>query len=175
MAEKDKKKDQAAEEQPKKGGKLKWIIILVVLVALLGAGGFFAYQFFFASKKDAGAEGNATEAAPAKAANATNATAPGQLVKLDTLVVNLADPLGRRYLKVTMEVEIVDAQAVAELTAAMPKVKDALLLLFSSKTFADVATMDKKLELKLQVVERLNQILGKSKVRDVYFTEFVVQ
>ena len=163
MADKE-KKDQTAEEQPKKGGKLKWIIILLVLVAFLGAGGFFAYQHFFASSKEGAAD-----------ANATNATTPGQLVKLDTLVVNLADPLGRRYLKVTMEVEIVNAQAVAELEAVMPKVKDALLLLFSSKTFADVATMDKKLELKLQVVERLNQILGKSKVRDVYFTEFVVQ
>ncbi|MEJ5243629.1 MAG: flagellar basal body-associated FliL family protein [Desulfomicrobiaceae bacterium] len=173
MADKE-KKDQTAEEQPKKGGKLKWIIILLVLVALLGAGGFFAYKHFFASPKEGGANANATEEA-SKEPNATNATAPGQLVKLDTLVVNLADPLGRRYLKVTMEVEIVDAQAVAELEAVMPKVKDALLLLLSSKTFADVATMDKKLELKLQVVERLNQILGKSKVRDVYFTEFVVQ
>ncbi|MBZ4686158.1 MAG: flagellar basal body-associated protein FliL [Desulfomicrobiaceae bacterium] len=174
MADKE-KKDQTVEEQPKKGGKLKWIIILLVLVALLGAGGFFAYQHFFASSKEGAADANATEEAAPTDANATNVTMPGQLVKLDTLVVNLADPLGRRYLKVTMEVEVVDPQAVAELDAAMPKVKDALLLLLSSKTFADVATMDKKLELKLQVVERLNQILGKSKVRDVYFTEFVVQ
>lgn len=169
------KKNQNTEEQPKKGGKLKWIIILLVLVAVLGAGGFFAYQYFFASPKEGEAQTNATEATAPQNAATANATAPGQLVKLDTLVVNLADPLGRRYLKVSMEVEIVDAQAVTELNAAMSKVKDALLLLLSSKTFADVATMDKKLELKLQVVERLNQILGKSRVRDVYFTEFVVQ
>jgi len=173
MAEKDKKAQAGEEQQPKKGGKLKWIILLVVVVALLGGGGFFAYKFFFAQKEPA-AE-NATTQDPRTAANGTNATAPGVLVKLDTLVVNLADPLGRRYLKVTMEVEVAGPAVQTELAAAMPKVKDALLLLFSSKTFGDVATMDKKLELKLQVVERLNQILGKAKVRDVYFTEFVVQ
>ena len=50
-----------------------------------------------------------------------------------------------------------------------------LLLLLSSKTFADISSMDKKIELKNDIVDRLNLIIGKNKVRNVYFTEFVVQ
>ena len=57
----------------------------------------------------------------------------------------------------------------------MPKVKDTLLLLLSSKSFEEISSMDRKIELKNQIVERLNQIVGKGKVRNVYFTEFVVQ
>ena len=99
----------------------------------------------------------------------------GQLVTLDSFVVNLSDPMGRRYLKATLDVEVADAAAAAALTAAMPKIKDTLLLLLSSKTFADISSMDKKIELKNDIVDRLNLIIGKNKVRNVYFTEFVVQ
>lgn len=94
---------------------------------------------------------------------------------LEPFVVNLADPMGRRYLKANMDVEVTDGDVAAELNAAMPKIKDALLLLLSSKSFADISSMDKKIELKNEIVDRLNLIIGKAKVRNVYFTEFVVQ
>jgi flagellar FliL protein len=57
----------------------------------------------------------------------------------------------------------------------MPKVRDAINLLLSSKTYADLATMESKILLKNEIVERLNQILGGSKVTRVYFTEIVIQ
>ena len=170
------KKAQAPEKEPKKkGGKLKLIIILLVVLAILGGGGFAAWKFFLQPKLagDA-ASGNETHAESAPKAE-EHAAAGGQLVTLDSFVVNLSDPMGRRYLKTTMDVEVADAAAAAELTAAMPKVKDTLLLLLSSKSFEEISSMDRKIELKNQIVDRLNLILGKGKVRNVYFTEFVVQ
>ena len=170
------KKAQAPEKEPKKkGGKLKLIIILLVVLAILGGGGFAAWKFFLQPKLagDA-ASGNETHAESAPKAEEP-AAAGGQLVTLDSFVVNLSDPMGRRYLKTTMDVEVADAAAAAELTAAMPKVKDTLLLLLSSKSFEEISSMDRKIELKNQIVDRLNLILGKGKVRNVYFTEFVVQ
>ena len=89
--------------------------------------------------------------------------AGGQLVTLEPFVVNLADPMGRRYLKANMDVEVTDGDVAAELNAAMPKIKDALLLLLSSKSFADISSMDKKIELKNEIVDRLNLIIGKAK------------
>ena len=179
------KKAQAPDKEPKKkGGKLKLIIILLLVLGVLGGGGFAAWKFYLQPKMagDAAAENGAPadgEKAAAekgegeKKADAASASG-GQLVTLDAFVVNLSDPMGRRYLKTTMDVEVADAAAAAALTAAMPKVKDTLLLL-SSKTFEEISSMDRKIELKNQIVERLNQILGKGKVRNVYFTEFVVQ
>ena len=171
----DKKAQAPEKEVKKKGGKLKLIILLLLVLGILGGGGFAAWKFYLQPKMageaaaEAPAEGEGHK--PAEEAPATG----GQLVTLDSFVVNLSDPMGRRYLKTTMDVEVVDASSAAELTAAMPKVKDTLLLLLSSKSFEDISSMDRKLELKNQIVDRLNLILGKGKVRNVYFTEFVVQ
>lgn len=83
----------APEKEPKKkGGKLKLIIILVVALAVLGGGGFAAWKFFL-HPKDAenataeNAEGHNPEAA-------AEVDAGGQLVTLDSFVVNLSDPMG---------------------------------------------------------------------------------
>jgi flagellar FliL protein len=170
----DKKVPAPEKEEKKKGGKpkLKLIIILVVVLAVLGGGGFAAWKFFLQPKAT-------DEAANATGENASTQAQEdqtgGQLVTLDSFVVNLSDPMGRRYLKTTLDVEVANAAAAAELTAAMPRVKDTLLLLLSSKSFEDISSMDKKIELKNDIVSRLNLIVGKNKVRNVYFTEFVVQ
>jgi len=171
MAEKKAAAPEKAEK--KKGGKLKLIIIALVVLGVLGGGGFAAWKFFLQPK----AAGETAENATAEGAEEHKAEAEqgGQLVTLDSFVVNLSDPMGRRYLKTTLDVEVANAAVAAELTAAMPKVKDTLLLLLSSKSFADISSMDKKIELKNDIVSRLNQIIGKNKVRNVYFTEFVVQ
>lgn len=171
----DKKAQAPEKEVKKKGGKLKLIILLVLVLAVLGGGGFAAWKFYLQPKMG----GEATAEAPAEGegqkAAAEAPASGGQLVTLDSFVVNLSDPMGRRYLKTTMDVEVADSAAAAELTAAMPKVKDTLLLLLSSKSFEEISSMDRKIELKNQIVERLNLIIGKGKVRNVYFTEFVVQ
>ncbi len=174
MADKKAPAPAAEKEGKKKGGKLKLIIIIVVVLAVLGGGGFAAWKFFL-QPKETPAENATAEGEEHKAEVPAEAETGGQLVTLDAFVVNLSDPMGRRYLKTTLDVEVANAAAAAELTAAMPKVKDTLLLLLSSKSFADISSMDKKIELKNDIVSRLNQIIGKSKVRNVYFTEFVVQ
>jgi flagellar FliL protein len=171
MAEKKAPAPEKAEK--KKGGKLKLIIIALVVLGVLGGGGFAAWKFFLQPKAAGDAAANATVEGSAE--SKAEAEPGGQLVTLDSFVVNLSDPMGRRYLKTTLDVEVASAAAAAELTAAMPKVKDTLLLLLSSKSFADISSMDKKIELKNDIVSRLNQIIGKNKVRNVYFTEFVVQ
>ncbi len=177
MADKKAPAPAAEKEGKKKGGKLKLVIILLVVLAVLGGGGFAAWKFFLQPKGEAVENATAEGAAEHKAEAPAEAEAEvgGQLVTLDAFVVNLSDPMGRRYLKTTLDVEVANAAAAAELTAAMPKVKDTLLLLLSSKSFADISSMDKKIELKNDIVSRLNQIIGKNKVRNVYFTEFVVQ
>jgi flagellar FliL protein len=159
------------EGKKKKGGKLKWIIILVLLLGLLGGGGWFGYKYFFAKKADT------TEAAPAggEAAKKEGEKGKTEIVTLPTFVVNLADPLGRRYLKLTVDVEMADQKSAEELRNATPKVRDAIILLLSSKTFADLSSVESKILLKNEIVERLNQVIAGSKVLRVYFTEMVIQ
>ncbi len=167
--------EENGQEPKKKSGLLKWIVLLVLLLGL-GGGGYFAYMKFFAGNQDDGAaEQKQEEKAEEGAEGQGKLPGDGFTMTLPTFVVNLADPLGRRYLKLGVDVELVSEEAVAELSKKEPMVKDALILLLSSKTYQDLSTMESKILLKKEIVDRLNQILGGSKVLQVYFTDMVIQ
>lgn len=121
-----------------------------MLLAALGGGGFFAYQKFFAAPPEDAAEAPAEEAA----VDPDQGPLPGDgfTVTLPTFVVNLADPLGRRYLKLGIDVEVISEEAVAELSKKEPMVKDTLILLLSSKTFQDLSSMESKILLKRRLL-----------------------
>ncbi|MDQ7836479.1 MAG: flagellar basal body-associated FliL family protein [Humidesulfovibrio sp.] len=185
-------------EAPKKSKKKLIIIIVisVVLLAVLGAGGFFGYKWWM-GKKAAAAGDNATEqkaeagghgeAKPAEGGNGEAKPGEGgkgekaadaggaELVSLPPILVNLADPQGRRYLKLALDIEVSSKSASDELTKNMPKIKDSLILLLSSKTYDDLASIENKILLKKEIVERLTLVLGEQKVSRVYITEIVIQ
>ena len=153
--------------EKKKSGKMKWIIMLLILL-LLGGGGFAAYKFYFQEQMD-----TTTEMADAQLEEANPADTT--VVTLPSFLVNLSDPLGRRYIKLTLDVEVADQDTASVLESASAKVRDAVILLLSSKSYADLASLESKLLLKNELVTRLNQIIGSSKVVRVYFTELVIQ
>lgn len=169
--------DAKQEKPKKKKGLLKWILLVILLLGL-GGGGFFAYKKFFAKPPADAAqtEQSAGEEHGEKDGKGKEGKAgETQLVTLPPFLVNLADPLGRRYLKLTMDVEVKDEAAKAEVAKNEAKIKDALLLLLSSKTFQDLSTLDAKIQLKQDIAQRLNLILGNGKVIQIYFTEMVIQ
>lgn len=163
------------EEQPKKkSGMLKWIII-VVLLAVLGGGGFFAYTKFFAPAPEEQPQEQAEGQGEGEGTEAPNAEIEGQLVTLPPFLVNLADPLGRRYLKLGIDVEVKDEETVVQMGTSEVKIKDAILLLLSSKSYQDLSTLESKIELKKEIVQRIDLVIGKGKVLNIYFTEMVIQ
>jgi len=186
-----------APEGKKKSSFLKYVI-LVVLLLLLGGGGYFAYLKFFAAKPpaaEATAEGQpaaeekkAEEQHPkaeekkaegghgeAKGGHGEGKgkEAPSNLVALPAFVVNLADPNARRYLKIVLNVEVTGNPELLEANQA--KIRDALLMLLSTKTSQDLSTLEGKILLRKEIVDRLNQAIGQAKVARVYFTDFVIQ
>ncbi len=174
MAEKE-KIDAEQESPKKKSGLLKWIILGVLLLAL-GGGGFFAYLKFFAKPPADTAAEPAKQGEAHKDEKGKDAKpAQAQVVSLPVFLVNLADPLGRRYLKLAVDVEVVDEPAKADLIKNEAKVKDMMLMLLSSKTYQELSTLEAKIQLKKDIVQRLNQVLGNGKVSQVYFTEMVIQ
>jgi len=173
---KDKKQaaEESAEQSPKtKTGKGKKIVLILVLVLLVGTGGVAAYKHFLggglfsqgSQAVNASQSQNSQEEEKSKTA----------MVSLPQLLVNLADPLGKRYLKMGVNLEVRGQEAAKDIEARMPRVKDSLILLLSSKTYDDLSSMQDKLTLKSQIAERLNQIMEESVVKRVYFTEFIIQ
>lgn len=171
-------------EKEKKSGKGKLIIILLLLLALVGGGGFAAWKFILpgimeekadeagGSAENAGGKENGSGGAgDAKGAPAISTST----VTLPTFLVNLQDPVGRRFIKLNMDVEVTGPGAEDEIKRSMPRIKDSINMLLSSKSYADLASIENKILLKNEIVERINQILGGSRVKQVYFSDLIIQ
>jgi flagellar FliL protein len=159
MAEEKEEVKDGEEEKPKKS-KLK-LIIIGVLLLLLSLGGYFGYSKYKKSNE------NPTEKEEQMSI----------IVPLKSFVVNLFDKrgIGKRYLKISMELEVDKEEDRTKVENNIPRLRDTVLILLSSQTLKEINTMEGKLELKNAIVLRMNQILGNKTVRRIYFTEFVVQ
>lgn len=170
-AEVDKKEEAAA---PHKKGKGLLIAIIAVAVIGIGAGAY----FMLGGKKAPAGDGHGAEA-EASASEGGQASAPAAkssgIFNLEPFIVNLQDNSGTRYLKLTVNLELTDGANPAELTAQTTQVRDSLIILLSSKSYADIGTVEGKYLMRDEIVARVNQFLSKGKVKTAYFTEFVIQ
>lgn len=195
MAAKDNKQKEAAlpegqAEKPKKKSRKGLFIFLTLLIMLLAGGGGGAYWWFFmrAPVTETETEETVTEAPPAAPQTGGESglesarierqsdlpRSSGLVLPLPPITVNLADPNGRRYLKLGLEVEV-NSDVANQLKANNSRIRDAIIMLLAGKSYGDVATPDGKVLLKAEIAARLNQILGAQRVVRVYFTDFVVE
>jgi flagellar FliL protein len=152
--------EETKEPVKAKSSMMKWIIIAVIVLAL-GGGGFFGYMKFFAAHGE-------------EAAHKEPVVQP-VIQDMETFLVNLSDPGGKRYLKVTMKAKLSGPQVAAEFGARVPELRDIILTLLSSKEFADIAQPEDKANLKQELLTQLNKVLKQGQVQDIYFTDFLVQ
>ena len=157
------------------GGKKKIGMIIGIIVGLLvlGGGGYYAYINFFKEKpvEEKPADGEETkETAPVeKDVNL------GMMFPLDPFVVNLAGSEGKRFLKVTISLELSTPEVNLELKENIQKITDSILVLLSSKEFENVYSVQGKFKLKDEITTRVNRFLVVGHVKDAYFTEFIIQ
>lgn len=179
----------------------KMMIIALGAVIILGGGGFFGYKKFMAKPEPSevveeaenglvAAEEEITQevaqdlgeeitddVVAGGAGTGEGAAGEGASIvyPLDPFTVNLADPVGNRYLRIRLALDLSSLELEAEVARKIPQLKDALLLLLSSKSFAEINSMEGKLKMKSQILHRVNQIITSGPVTTVYFTEFVIQ
>ena len=165
---------EAAEAKGKKK-PMGMIIGIIVGLLLLGGGGYYAYITFFQEKpvEEVPAEGEeGEEGAAEKVEEDVNL---GVMFPLDPFIVNLAGSEGKRFLKVTVSLELSTPEVHADLKGNIQKVTDSILVLLSSKSFEDVYSVQGKFKLKDEVTTRVNRFLVVGHVKDAYFTEFIIQ
>lgn len=145
----------------KKKKPLLLIVVALVVVALAGGGGF---MFMHKGGKSAAAE-------TAKVA---------QYYALDpSIVVNFQDDRAIRFLQVGISLMAYDPKAIDAAKAAEPRIRNALLLLFSGQKYENLSTEQGKLALQKQALKQVQDILqqapGKPSIDGLYFTSFVIQ
>ena len=161
------------EKEQQKGGGKKKLIILVVLLALFGAGGFLGFKFF--KEKTKTPEEKKKEATQKIIEEIKSTETVGIMFDLGTFVVNLADRVIERYLKVSIVLELKDQKVQQEAQKRLPEIKDAITTLLLTKRSSEIRTPEGIEFLKEEIAKRVNAILPLGGVKNVYFTEFIVQ
>ncbi len=162
----DEEKDDELEKdiaKPKKKKAKGLILIIVIAVAvLLGGGG--AFLFF-------------TKTGGAKALKKGEVTSKEESIMfpLDPFVVNLGDQGSTKFLKVSVQLELSNKAASEMAKAKIPQIRDAIINVLTGKTSDDLMLPEGKLQLKDDINLMTNQILGDNTVKNIYFTDFVMQ
>jgi len=160
------------EQEKKENGKRKFVFLLLI-VLLVVAGGGAAYKFLVLDKKRAA---EAKEKQAEKIIEEIKATENvGVMFDLGTFVVNLSDPDIEKYLKVSIVLELKDQKVQQEAQKRLPEIKDAITTLLLTKRSADIRTPEGIEFLKEEIAKRVNAILPLGGVKNVYFTEFIIQ
>lgn len=187
------------QQTAKKSSKLKLIIIGVIALVLIILILVVVYSLVLAPK---GNEATATqEQAPAAQVAAPapmpqvpavqqpqlapmpsmdmgmSSTEIGQIYPIPTMNVNLADPTGITYLAITLALEFdpKNADLLAEIEAKMPRILDMIITVLSSKAYEEISTAQGKINLRNEFLRRINSMMAKGKLYNVYITGFTVQ
>jgi flagellar FliL protein len=181
MAKEEKPAEGAAEAPPKKSKKLLIIIIAAVLVLVLVGGG---AAFFLLKKSDQGAEDEV--AAEKESAKKKGKETIPVYIPMEPFTVNLVPETGDQYLQVTINVEAEDAAVAEKLKIHMPKLRNRIMLILSSKKPSELAPREGKEQLAEEIKESINGVIGggeaaKGKkapddpIKEVLFTSFIIQ
>ncbi len=155
---------------PAKGGKKKLIIIIAVVLVLLLAGGggvFYMMHQKAAAEAAALAEGDDAEATDThakanhgKSEKPERPEHPPSFVPLDPFVVNLADKESDRFAQVGLNLQVEDEHVAEELKNYMPAIRNAILLILSHKTSADLLSPEGKEALAKEVKWGATRAMG---------------
>lgn len=173
--------EKAPAEAPKNNKKLFIIIgaAAVVVIAL-------AVVFMGGGKKEKGKEGEAEAKVEQKAEagkeggghggkEGEKGGAAANIFAMDPFIVNIYDGQEIRYLRTKIEFETAGPAAKADIEARQAPLRDAILVLLTTKTLQDVQDLQGKNQLRDEIMVAVNKILPPGKVNKVYFTDFVVQ
>jgi flagellar FliL protein len=185
------KDEQGAAETEGEGGNKKKFIIIGAAVAVAIILGVVVFMMMGkGSKKEAGKDEAKTEAkAEGKADTKAEAGghgaapsggkegAPGASTNfpLEPFIVNIYDGQELRYLKVKVELEMASPAVKPELDARLAPIRDAVLVLLSTKTLQEIQDIQGKNQLKEEILAAINKNIPPGKIAKIYFTDFVVQ
>ncbi len=116
----------------------------------------------------------------------------GIMLNMSTKIINLVDPTGRKYIRVTIVAEFApdnpEYESLPEeekeayllefeekLNSRLPIMDDTVITLLSTKTYEDLYTAEGKEKLRAEIMQILSEKLVDLHIISIYFTEFVVQ
>jgi len=148
------------DKQPAKNTK-KLLLTVVMVLALLG-GGLGLYTFFVQGDQGAGV-------------NLPVEEEPLLIHGPQDFTVNLSDREQRRYLKATIALGYAEERMAEELEQRSVQIRDMIIKVLRSFSTEDVATGEGIARLRAELIENLNNLLTSGEIKEIYFTDLLVQ
>lgn len=186
MAEEENKEEEQAEPEKKKSSNMLMIIIIVVLILIILIGAVTAVLLMGGDDEVTQSQ-TTTQQVQEKTTKRTSSSSSsnfsnsrklseiGILYPLDTFTVNLKSDAGRRYLKVTMSLELEGEELSLELDAKSAVLRDRVIRILTSKTLEEISSKKGKQKVSSQIMDTLNAMIADGQIKGIYFTEFVIQ
>ncbi len=95
---------------------------------------------------------------------------------LDPFIVNLSgESEDAKFLKVTVKLKLAKAECTRFVEPHVAEMRDSILLLLSSKEYGMIKTVQGKMELRDEILERVRAIEKHNRIKGAFFTDFVAQ
>ena len=183
MAEEESTEESQPEE--KKSSNILMIVIITVLILIILIGGAVGILLMGGDDEEAEVSQPQTKERSASKSKRSSMSTDyddsrqlneiGILYPLDTFTVNLKSDAGRRYLKVTMSLELEGEELSLELDAKSPVLRDRIIRILTSKTLEEISSKKGKQKVSSQIMDTLNAMISDGTIKGIYFTEFVIQ
>ncbi len=162
--------DQEKVVEVAQGGiNKKWILMGLLALLVIGGGGTAYYMMAgdFGATKGKSSEAHAEEEPEMESI--------GPVIDMDPFVLNLADRDQLRYLKMSIKLQLDRPEVETDFEDKLPAIRDALLVLLTSKESRELRMIEGKMLVRDEIGGRINSIMKRGKVRQVFFTEFIIQ
>ena len=147
--------DTPVEAKPK---SKKWLFIIIglVVLALLGAGG----ALFILKKNTADANENGDGGSEVVVDHKADPGEPPTFLPLDSMVVNLADPGGNRFVQLGITLQVEDTKTGDAIKTFMPSIRNSILMLVSQRTAEEILKTEGKEKLAKDIISEISSIMG---------------
>lgn len=163
------------KEKPKNTAMLLQLVFALINLGVMGYGSFLVYKSTIGWKNPAITEEQLEEKHEASLASGEADTSPF-VYTMDKLTVNLG---GEPKLSIRLEInlEMLGQEGFEEIMepSNRARARDSIVRLLNEKQFSELETIQGKLFLKNRIAGEINGLLKEGVVKDVYFSDFVVQ
>jgi flagellar FliL protein len=162
-----------------------WIVAqsaFAVLLAVFVIGPAVRGDAFFWQKERSGAEDSHSEDPAADESSLDRGEARGKkkdralgtLLPIESVIVNVAQTQGRRFLKASLTLEL-DTKEAHEAQARLPILRGVVIDVLASKNLDELVAPDAREVIRDEILAELAEKTGNLEFQDLYFTEFIVQ
>lgn len=149
-----------------KGNTMVTILIIILGAVLVGAAAFGGYMLASKASNNSAAKDETKQEVKEESFHSSG-----------EYLVNLANTNSRRYLKTTVVLayDVKNEALTEELATKNDAIRDCIISVLRTKKVEDLETATGPEELKKEIITRVNSVLAKGRVTNVYYKEFVIQ